>query len=566
MKALVNLDVKLLRLSIWITLGAALLFLPVQHFFVPPATRPMVYAALGFTLVYTGVLFLGFHLKKYRLTAIAFVFFHLITDSFAISAHPDNLLIYAFLLVFLFIFIFNILLVRWPEVIGSDVVLLAGVLVYMLWPVTGFLGALREWNVDPGFGVGAIFVFFSLLALLGTAAIETIRRKEEKLIIINANLHRLVAEQVNKIIQSDKEKRAYQEQVESILRHIPVGVVIVDRELNVLYSNGVHIKEARAQGPDNDDQESILPQDVLKSDLLKAKFDLALSSQKKLVGQHFTHVGKNDQTRIIRYSYVPVNLDPDDQHLKLVLITEDITQEENMREKLMRTEHMAEMGKMAANLAHEVNNPLAGIKLYLELLEQGIEDDGKRKRIFTILDTSIARIDKIIKGFLTFSRQEKARKDQINLAAVMKETLDIAVGFKPLHHIDIDINLSKDLPFVAADRYKMGQVFLNLINNAKDAMPQGGRLQISARREEDHIVLVFADNGMGIKKEDVPHVFTPFYTTKERGHGTGLGLSTCYGIIQDHGGTIDVSSREGVGTTFTIKIPIVLTKKGLFHG
>ncbi len=470
------------------------------------------------------------------------------------------------MLVFLFVFIFNILLVGWPEVIASNGVLLAAVLTFMLWPATGFISALHEWKVRPSFGIGVIFVFFSLLALLGTAAIETIRRKEEKLTSINANLHQLVAEQVDKIVQADKEKRAYQEQVESILRHIPVGVVIVDRDLNILYSNGVHFKQA-PDAPGGDGQDSILPQDVLQGDLLKAKFDLALSSQSKLVGQHFTHIGKDGWRRVIRYSYVPVNLDYESQgQLRLVLITEDITQEENMREKLMRTDHMAEMGKMAANLAHEVNNPLAGIKLYLELLEQGIADEDKRKRIFTVLDTSIARIDKIIKGFLTFSRQEKARKDPVNLAVILKETLDIAVGFKPLHHIDIETHFPKDLPFVAADRYKMGQVFLNLINNAKDAMPNGGRLLISALREADDLVVVFEDDGMGIKKEDLPHVFTPFYTTKERGHGTGLGLSTCYGIIQDHGGTIEVNSREGAGATFTIKLPIVEKKREPFHG
>jgi signal transduction histidine kinase len=246
------------------------------------------------------------------------------------------------------------------------------------------------------------------------------------------------------------------------------------------------------------------------------------------------------------------------QIIRLMLITEDITAEEILRLELMQSEHLAALGKMAASLAHEINNPLAGIKLYIELLEQNLAAPEKRRQIFATLENSITRIDRIIKNFLSFARQDQPQKEWIDICSVLQGTLDMAANFKQFHQIHIATDFAKDIPLLSADQYRLAQVFVNLLNNASDAMAEaGGRLKISCQHDGKEVFIRFQDTGKGIKQEDLPHIFTPFFTTKVRGHGTGLGLSTSYGIIREHGGSLEVESREGQGCTFTIRLPLL---------
>jgi two-component system, NtrC family, sensor kinase len=206
---------------------------------------------------------------------------------------------------------------------------------------------------------------------------------------------------------------------------------------------------------------------------------------------------------------------------------------------------------------HEVNNPLTGMKLNLELLQTSLLKPEMRDKIFLTLSEGINRIDRIVKGFMAFARQEKPQKRKISIHKILEETLALVANFKQFHQIHIETSLAENLPEIYVDPYRLEQVFINLINNACDAMQEnGGNLIISSELDSNILVISFEDTGIGIKQEDLNRVFEPFYSTKTRKQGTGLGLSISYGIIQEHGGTIEVQSRLGVGSTFKIKIPI----------
>jgi signal transduction histidine kinase len=178
-------------------------------------------------------------------------------------------------------------------------------------------------------------------------------------------------------------------------------------------------------------------------------------------------------------------------------------------------------------------------------------------KIFNVLKDNIQRIDHIIKSFLTFGRQEKPTKEWIDVQTVLKNTLELATNLRQFDQIEICTEFAADVPAILGDQHRLTQVFVNLLNNARDAMAErGGRLTISYERDGNELRIKFKDTGKGISAQDLKNIFTPFFTTKEPGKGTGLGLSISYGIIQEHGGSLDVESREGMGTTFTIRLVI----------
>jgi two-component system, NtrC family, sensor kinase len=316
------------------------------------------------------------------------------------------------------------------------------------------------------------------------------------------------------------------------------------------------------------DSGSFLPLAILKENFLQSKAIEVLENEEDLIGQRLECSTPDGLKKVIRYSCVYVKLPGEEAEEldRLVLITEDITNEEGIREKMIQTNHLAGMGKMAASLVHEVNNPLAGIRLNLELLEMGLADEDKRKQVFHALSEGVERIDRIVKSFLSFARQEKPQKTMTNMQKILEGTLTMAVNFKQFHRVTIKTEYAEGLPQILADRYRLEQVFVNLLNNACDAMTKkGGVLRISTSQENDFMLIKFQDDGIGIKQEDLNNIFSPFFTTKERGYGTGLGLSTSYGIVHEHGGVIEVESREGFGSVFTIRLPLENNEEVIDH-
>lgn len=229
---------------------------------------------------------------------------------------------------------------------------------------------------------------------------------------------------------------------------------------------------------------------------------------------------------------------------------------ERSQAKLVQTEKMAAIGRLAASLAHEINNPLQSIHNSLHLsLHEGLSGD-KRDRYLNMAQGEVQRLIEIVQRMLEFYRPSRGDMELADVNGVMDSVLTLA--HKRLQHSDVRVHtqLAPDLPKVPMVSDQISQVFLNIVINAIEAMPSGGDLWLETRLSEDgeEALISFQDNGRGMSSEEVANLFEPFYTTKP--DGTGLGLAISYGIIERHGGTIDVSSQPGEGSTFTVKLPL----------
>ena len=241
--------------------------------------------------------------------------------------------------------------------------------------------------------------------------------------------------------------------------------------------------------------------------------------------------------------------------------------DQELEQAIESTEHaskLASIGRLAAGVAHEINNPLAIINekagLMKDILETSADPPANKDRFLILLNgifESVNRCRTITHRLLGFSRRIDVSHDAINLNDAIKEVMGFLEKEILYRNITLTLNLKEDLPQVVTDKGQIQQVFLNIINNAVDAVDEGGRIEISSDRKDDKTVRVLIkDNGVGIPKEKLKHIFEPFYTTKEKGKGTGLGLSISYGIMQRIGGTMLVESEVHKGTTFIIELPI----------
>jgi two-component system NtrC family sensor kinase len=233
-------------------------------------------------------------------------------------------------------------------------------------------------------------------------------------------------------------------------------------------------------------------------------------------------------------------------------------------EHALHTEKMASIGKMAAVLAHEINNPLSGILTYAKLLRKWIDrdDSGRshRQEIRDSLDliaSESRRCGDLVKNLLTFSRTTPMNLQPANVNQVIDRSLRLVQHQLELAGIQIQPQLDPDLPLVLCDAAQIEQVILALVMNALDAMPQGGNLWLttSSTREPSQVCIVVRDDGAGIPPEILPRIFEPFLTTKETGRGVGLGLAISHSILERHNGNIEVQSEPGRGTTFTVTLP-----------
>ncbi|MFZ0685758.1 MAG: ATP-binding protein [Terriglobales bacterium] len=245
-------------------------------------------------------------------------------------------------------------------------------------------------------------------------------------------------------------------------------------------------------------------------------------------------------------------------------VEQKTTELSRAHEHVLHVERMASIGKMAAVVAHEVNNPLSGILTYAKLLRKwvgtGQAEHEKREEAMQCLEliaTESRRCGELIKNLLSLSRTAPMNIQSTDMNAVIDRTLMLVRHQLDLGGVELQVNLAQDLPLVPCDPAQIEQVFIALIMNAIDAMPQGGTLWLEDRltSKDTEIEIKIRDNGTGIAPDILPHIFEPFLTTKESGHGTGLGLAIARGIVERHQGRIEVESVLGQGTTFVVTIP-----------
>jgi signal transduction histidine kinase len=230
------------------------------------------------------------------------------------------------------------------------------------------------------------------------------------------------------------------------------------------------------------------------------------------------------------------------------------------QEQLVHAEKLASLGQLAASIAHEINNPLAGVLTYTKLLAKKISGDtlekGAALDYLSKMESEVGRCSRIIRNLLDFSRQKEPMLKLVDVNQVIEQVLDMVGHQAQLQNVDVVRELSPSLPKVTADFDQLQQVFTNLTLNAIQAMSGGGKLTLRTSVANSQVRIDVQDTGCGISKENLSKLFTPFFTTKEKGSGVGLGLAVVRGIIERHKGEIKVQSEVGKGTTFSVYLSV----------
>jgi signal transduction histidine kinase len=236
-------------------------------------------------------------------------------------------------------------------------------------------------------------------------------------------------------------------------------------------------------------------------------------------------------------------------------------------QKLLQTDRLASLGQLSASVAHEINNPLSGVLNLSMLMQRILKDEGipgerleEFKKYLAQVVNETARVGRIVSDLLAFSRRSKPQRTQTDLNAIVKTTLSLLAHKLKLGNVDVRLDLAAGLPTVLCDSSQMQQVVINLLMNGAEATHNkgSGTIFITTRvgPREESVIFQVRDTGDGIAPEILPKIFDPFFTTKGDGKGVGLGLAVVYGIVNAHGGDIEVESKVGEGTTFTVRLPL----------
>jgi len=249
----------------------------------------------------------------------------------------------------------------------------------------------------------------------------------------------------------------------------------------------------------------------------------------------------------------------DQERIGRLVIFDDVTDRAELEQRLVQADKLSSIGLLAAGVAHEVNTPLAVISTYAQMLAKQVADDTQKSVILDKIAKQTFRASEIVNSLLNFSRTSSTSFGEVKLNRVIQETLSLLEHQLQKTGIQVHTDFDPELGPIHGNAGKLQQVFLNLILNARDAMRTGGALEVRTWQEGSRARVEVADSGTGIAPEHLHRVYDPFFTTKPARQGTGLGLAVTYGIIQEHGGSIEVSNRPGGGAQFRIELPLAKT-------
>ncbi len=278
-----------------------------------------------------------------------------------------------------------------------------------------------------------------------------------------------------------------------------------------------------------------------------------------------THIHRDKDNQKIYYSISCYPLFENNELVSVVEVSKDITKDIKWKKALMQQDKLASLGKLAATIAHEINNPLSTVLTYIRLMiklisrnrfsPERLEDIS---RYLTTMESETARCGDIVKNLLAFSRQSKMNISKNNIADIIDRALVLISNDLKIKEIQLKKSIESNIPKVQCDFRQIQQILLGLMYNASESMQKGGTLTVTARRcvpSNGFLEVAISDTGCGISSEDMDNIFEPFFTTKEEGKGVGLGLAVVYGIITQHNGTITVESKLEKGSTFRIRLP-----------
>jgi len=346
----------------------------------------------------------------------------------------------------------------------------------------------------------------------------------------------------------------------NILESIPTGVLTINRngQITAVNPSAVATLKRSAEELLGQSYELMFPQ----GDTIRIVIDRALHSDYH-VDHHDMPYRAGDQTRTIRLTTADLTGD-EGRPVGVIVLLKDVTALLDLERRVRMADKLAALHTLSAGVAHELRNPLSAIDLNLHLLEEDLKEKGmpatQGARYLHVLNAECRRLSVILDNFMKFARPGSVGLHEVDVKALLGHILALMRFEAEERKVRLEQVTEEDLPPVLGDETQISQVLVNIIVNSFHAMPNGGLCQITAgQRETDGkpwVEITVKDNGVGITKEQISHLFEPFYTTKS--HGTGLGLAIAYRIMQDHGGSIQVSSVPGSGTTVVTQFPLAI--------
>ncbi len=404
--------------------------------------------------------------------------------------------------------------------------------------------------------------------LLGFARDMTeLKRAEEELRTYRDQLEELVQQRTAQLIASNEQLyveiserkrveaalRQSQELLQSVMDHVPQAIFWKDRDLVYLGCNRQFAQDAGVSSDEIIGKTALDMPWAVHADFYHSDDREVMAADTPKLGIEEPLVKAGGDLRWLRTNKIPLH-DADGEVVGVLATYEDITERKQMEHYVLRTERLAAMGRLAAALAHEINNPLQGIINSIELVLEFKLDEGRRRQYLWAVRREIERLQELSHRILDFARPPKVEPRPTYVTHIVRHALTLAEKQLQHSHIEVGVELSTDLPPVQASSDQLAQVFLNLIINAIEEMPDGGHLRIAARQVHDQVELTFVDDGPGIPPDQLPMIFEPFYTTKA--DGSGLGLAISHSILQQYGGSIAVHNASGGGAVFSITLPV----------
>jgi two-component system NtrC family sensor kinase len=340
----------------------------------------------------------------------------------------------------------------------------------------------------------------------------------------------------------------------AIFDNIPAAFYIIDRQYRLIAINRSRAQRAGKLPPDlvgkRCYQALFMRQEPCAGCLVMEIFDAGRSTTRSE-----RRGGGVDEITEWEISSYPI-LDEDENIIQAILLEQDVTDRRRLETMMAQSEKLAAVGQLAAGVAHEINNPLTAILANAQMLQRRLPVDDELQESVDLIARAGERASQVVRNLLDFARKEEYRLVLTDVNETIQRAIELVQHELSKRAIHLIFEPDPNLPRLLASRDHLSGVWLNLLLNAIDAIDRDGTIRVGTRLSAEKLYVTITDSGSGIPPERINRIFEPFYTTKAPGRGTGLGLSVCHRVVRQHGGSIQVNSQEGVGTEFTVELPL----------